>query len=130
MKKTEIAVGGLYIAKVGNNITTVRVDAIREVAGHVSGGSYAGWTSAARKVVTKTLYDVTNMKTGRKTTFRSATKFRGKAEVEQRRPFTATTATIPLPIPKIQPGKPIAASVADPLPGDNVPHGTNEGRNQ
>ena len=55
MKKSEIKVGGLYLAKVAGSVTTVRVDATR--------GSG---------------YNVTNLRTGRKTTFRSAAKFRCK----------------------------------------------------
>ena len=34
MKKSEIRVGGLYLAKVGGAVTTVRVDAIRQVTGY------------------------------------------------------------------------------------------------
>ena len=67
MKKNEIKVGGLYLAKVSGKITTVRVDAIRK-GGFTSGGS-------------QTAYDVTNLKTGRKTTFRSAAKFRCEAKL-------------------------------------------------
>lgn len=74
MKAKEIKVGGRYVAKVSNKLVTVRVDAIREVAGHVSAGSYLGWTQ--RRVADKVVYDVTNLTTGRKTTFRSAAKFR------------------------------------------------------
>lgn len=54
MKKNEIKVGGHYRAKVNGQLVTVRVDKIYE------GG----------------FYDVTNLATGRKTTFRSAAKFR------------------------------------------------------
>lgn len=64
MKKNEIKVGGLYRARVSGNSTTVRVDAIRPVTQYGSGD---------RNVV---LYDVTNLATGRRTTFRSAAKFR------------------------------------------------------
>ena len=64
MKKAEIRVGGHYRAKVSGTITTVRVDTIRERAG------YSGKN--------QTVYDVTNLKTGRKTTFRSAAKFRSE----------------------------------------------------
>lgn len=71
MKKNDIKVGGLYVARVGANITTVRVDAIREIEGRSSGTSYWAKTTPAT-----TVYDVTNIKTGRKTTFRSAMKFR------------------------------------------------------
>ena len=66
MKKDEIRVGGLYLAKVSGNVVTVRVDTIR-----ISGPYFAG---GGREV---TVYDVTNLSTGRKTTFRSAAKFRG-----------------------------------------------------
>ncbi len=69
MKKAEIKVGGLYTVKVSGKLTTVRVDAIRET------GSYR----AHQPHTPTTLYDVTNLTTGRKTTFRSATKFRGEA---------------------------------------------------
>lgn len=66
MKKAEIKLGGLYSAWVSGNYVTVRVDAIRER------DDYKG-----RSV---TVYDVTNLRTGRKTTFRSAAKFRGGGE--------------------------------------------------
>lgn len=65
MRKNEIEVGGIYIAKVNNVLTTVRVDAVRESAG-------------------KTVYDVTNLKTGRTTLFRSAAKFRAEEDVVKR----------------------------------------------
>lgn len=61
MKASEIRVGGVYIAKVSNKLTRVRVDAIRET----------GWS-----IRCVWAYDVTNLTTGRKTTFRSAAKFR------------------------------------------------------
>lgn len=69
MKKSEIKVGGLYAAKVNEKLVTVRVDNI---------GS--GFDST-------TYYNVTNLSTGRQTTFRSAAKFRSpvsKKEAEQR----------------------------------------------
>ncbi len=61
MKAKEIQVGGRYLAKVNNVVTIVRVDAVR--------ADYAG----------RTRYDVTNTRTGRATTFRSPSKFRGAA---------------------------------------------------
>lgn len=67
MKKAEIKVGGYYRAKVSGNLVTVRVDAIREVP---------GWVSGTRSSSHQSVYDVTNLKTGCKTTFRSAAKFR------------------------------------------------------
>lgn len=77
MKANEIKVGCLYTAKVSGKMTTVRVDAVRETYAF----GRTEWDSNARKC-----YDVTNLATGRKTTFRSAAKFRGVAESpEQRR---------------------------------------------
>lgn len=69
MKKAEIRVGGLYTARISGRFVTVRVDAIREAIGHAWHGT---------KEVT--VYDVTNLNTGRKTTFRSAAKFRGEVQ--------------------------------------------------
>lgn len=62
MKAGEISKGGKYIMKVNETLTTVRVDDIRE--------NYAG----------RTVYDVTNLQTGRKTMARSPSKFRRAAE--------------------------------------------------
>lgn len=58
MRKSEVKKGGIYLAKVSSKLTKVRIDVIRE--------DYKG----------DTVYDVTNLPTGRKTTFRSAAKFR------------------------------------------------------
>lgn len=74
MKAKEIKVGGRYIAKVSGKLTTVRVDAIREIS-RKSGTNYDG----SRKYRDAVVYDVTNLSTGRRITFRSATKFRGEA---------------------------------------------------
>lgn len=63
MKKDQIVVGGLYAARVSGRIVTVRVDNIREL---VVSNDYRG----------KTVYDVTNLDTGRKLTFQSCQKFR------------------------------------------------------
>ena len=63
MKKKEIRQGAFYVAKVNNKLTTVRVNDIRTV-----GNKF--WNRD------QTVYDVTNLSTGRKTTFRSAQKFR------------------------------------------------------
>lgn len=60
MKAAEIKVGGVYTAKVNGKLTTVRVDVI--------------WHYPA------TYYDVTNLTTGRQTTFRSAQRFREETE--------------------------------------------------
>ena len=61
MKATQIQTGCHYTAKVNGNLTTVRVDRIATLYG-------------PRRDAT--LYHVTNIKTGRTTTFRSAAKFR------------------------------------------------------
>lgn len=69
MKKNEIQIGGTYRAKVNGKLTTVRVDDINESDGRPSSG-------IGRKATPKaTRYQVTNLTTGRPTTFRSAQKF-------------------------------------------------------
>lgn len=76
MKQNEIKVGGIYIAKVSNKLTRVRVDEIRTY--NPTFGKYAYTTSLFKKEQLR--YDVTNLTTGRKTTFRSAAKFRGEVQ--------------------------------------------------
>lgn len=67
MKAFQIQVGGHYTAKVSGKFVTVRVDAIRNVE-NLRNRTYRN--------IFQTHYDVTNLTTGRKTTFRSAVKFR------------------------------------------------------
>jgi hypothetical protein len=62
MKAADIKQGGRYTAKISGRIVTVRVDAIRSRDYYLSG--------------MRTVYDVTNLSTGRRTTFRSAARFR------------------------------------------------------
>ena len=62
MKKNEIKVGGHYRAEVNGKLVTVRVDAIEERGAGTSRNS-------------RPSYQVTNLSTGRKLTFRSAAKF-------------------------------------------------------
>jgi hypothetical protein len=76
MKAKDIIVGGKYRAKISGRLTTVRVDATR-IIHRIAGVTYGGSTIYRDAVV----YDVTNLTTGRKTTFRSAAKFRGEADV-------------------------------------------------
>ncbi len=76
MKKAEIKVGGHYIAKVSGRIVTVRVDAIRECGGYDHN---------------RPVYDVTNLTTGRKTTFRSAAKFRSEIGGVNWKPIPSVT---------------------------------------
>jgi len=61
MKKSEIKVGGVYVAKVSNRLVKVRVDSICE---KLRGNRYYDG------------YGVTNLYTGRTAFFRSAAKFR------------------------------------------------------
>lgn len=63
MKKQDIKVGGHYLAKVNGRVVEVKVDRIEERS-----------DSRGR---TTTTYHVTSLKTGRRTTFRSAQKFQG-----------------------------------------------------
>lgn len=74
MKKADIKVGGHYVAKVSGKLTTVRVDAICEYnpTWRPSSTSYGSY----RTIKSSTHYDVTNLATSRKLTFRSAAKFR------------------------------------------------------
>lgn len=67
MTGKQIKVGGLYRAKVSGNLTIVRVDGIRETRKYRSG-----------KLADTVVYDVTNTRTGRTTTFSSAAKFRSE----------------------------------------------------
>ncbi len=67
MLANEIVVGGVYVAKVSNVLTHVRVDEIDDNA-------YKGYSQG--KVKRGTKYNVTNLRTGRRTSFRSASKFR------------------------------------------------------
>ena len=66
MRKHEIRIGGLYTARVSGRFVTMRVDNIR-----------SGFGTNQRDT---TLYDVTNLTTGRRTTFRSAAKFRAEVK--------------------------------------------------
>ncbi len=79
MKKSEIQVGGKYLAKVSGSVTTVRVDAIKN-----------RYTNSRGQLLYRQHYDVTNLKTNRKTTFRSAAKFR--SAVTGSANMTTTTA--------------------------------------
>lgn len=80
MLKHQIKLNGRYIARISGRLVTVQVDAIREIDGWGPGrGSIYRPASKA-----KTVYDVTNLATGRKTTFRSASKFRWPDSEEKR----------------------------------------------
>jgi hypothetical protein len=70
MKIADVQVGGRYVAKVSGVLTTVRVLAVRETV------SYRG---ALRSVI-----DVVNERTGRRTTFRSAARLRRPIPVESK----------------------------------------------
>src|SRR6185503_5121579 len=98
MKASQIKPLGIYTAKVSNNLTQVQVNQIR-----------------TRRSDGRTVYEVTNLKTGRKTTFESAAKFRSEATKEsaddksgisrrdsqnrsKHRNSEATTANVPEPV--------------------------------
>jgi hypothetical protein len=68
MKANEITVGKNYYAKVSGKITMVRVDAIHET---LSAANVYPFSDRPAK-----RYEVTNLSTGRRTTFRSAARFR------------------------------------------------------
>lgn len=68
MKISDIEVGGRYVAKVSGVLTTVRVLAIRDAWTH---------NGSSRSVI-----DVVNERTGRRTTFRSAARLRRLAGKE------------------------------------------------
>lgn len=82
MKAKDIKVGGTYTARVSGRLVKVKVDGIREV--HMSPRSF--WSRSLYS--TKTVYDVTNLATGRKLTFKSAAKFR-MVEREQEKKLAA-----------------------------------------
>jgi len=65
MKKSEVEVGGVYVAKVSGRLVAVRID--RE-------SPYGGWQA-------------TNLKSGRSIRIRTAARLRGRA--------ARTTATVP-----------------------------------
>ena len=88
MKRAEIVVGGHYLAKISGRIVTVKVLAIREVEGY-GRSQYTG-----KKLMNdKTLFDVLNTVTGRKTTFKSAAKFRGWAKADNTGPSHSRMGT-------------------------------------
>lgn len=68
MKKSDIKVGGYYRANVSGILVTVRVDEISTFN-----------SNKYRKGGTR--YEVTNLRTGRMLTFRSARKFRRETNV-------------------------------------------------
>lgn len=78
MKKNEIRVKGIYLAKVSGTLVPVQVDEITELEGvtlkhsQTWGLSYIPPTRYKASI----RYHVTNLVTGRKTVFRAATKFR------------------------------------------------------
>ncbi len=82
MKQSEIKVGNHYIAKVSNQLTTVRVDEIGKSE------LRPGYRRAGR------FYACTNLTTGRKVTFKSASKFRQGANSENKNRSQADKKTI------------------------------------
>lgn len=68
MKISDIDIGGRYVAKVAGVLTVVRVMEIRNA-----------WTANG---LSRTVIDVVNERTGRRTTFRSAARLRRPAGKE------------------------------------------------
>jgi hypothetical protein len=82
VKKSEVKVGSYYLAKVNGRTVPVRLDSIEQATRRI-GNNYSGESVYGEK----SLYCVTNLASGRETTFRSAAKFQAEitqAEVEKR----------------------------------------------
>ena len=68
MKKAEIVIGEVYLAKVSRALVPVRIDSVR----HLYGGGTRGWTA-------------TNLVTGREIHVRSAARLRRRISAEELR---------------------------------------------
>lgn len=77
MRHADLTEGGIYAAKISGRIVPVRIDSIVERWEPASG--WARSTRARGRTVYR--YGVTNLATGRKTTFRSAQKFRRRVSL-------------------------------------------------
>jgi hypothetical protein len=64
VRQSQLTVGRTYLAKVSGRLTVVRLDEARVVRRYVT-----------RSSLEKTVFDVTNLRTGRKLTFKSARRF-------------------------------------------------------
>ena len=80
MKASEIHIGAYYLAKVSGKVVTVRVESITEVPGRHIPEAHRP-IGGRSKYPDRTVYGVTNLDTGRKTTFRSAQRFRSLARI-------------------------------------------------
>ena len=115
MKKKEITVGGRYYAKVSGKSVIVRVDAIREVVGYGK-----TWINL------RTVYDVTNRSTGRKTTFRSAQRFIGPVKSKEKSDEIKSKGSegrgeeVREPAPAVRPGQSDDGASRDQVPGDEA----------
>lgn len=106
MKKSEVKVGGVYRARVSGNFVDVRVEKIRQRADH-----------NGRDV---TVFDVLNLATGRRTTFRSAAKLRH--EVGKKPPRKPTVADAEVDLVEAA-ARVAAAIVGDDAGTDDAPLG-------
>lgn len=93
MKKADIKIGGHYLMKVSGSVVPVRVDTVREIS------SFQGRV--------QTVYDCTNLKTGRSCKAHSAAKFRGPFATDTWKRPNPTTAVGAAP----EPIEPIADSL-------------------
>lgn len=88
MKKNEVKVGGYYLAKVSGALTAVRVDEIMPNRGGNTGGDG---------------YAVTILRSRRKTTFRSAAKFRKELTKEESKKYDNQVNTKEFPSQQLTP---------------------------
>ena len=76
MRKEDIVVGGVYLAKVSGQLVKVRVNDIEnQTLRKHAGYSYNG-VPKTYKSTSRTIYVVTNLRTGRVISFKSAGRFR------------------------------------------------------
>lgn len=88
MTASQVKVGGVYLAKVSNRIVEVRLDKIDSI----------DMRQGTMGLVTKRIYRVTNLRTGRQTSFRSASKFRsGTLSPEEKARRAALTSPPQIP---------------------------------
>ena len=73
-KKSQVTVGQVWMAKVSGTVCRVRVDSIRETE------PFYSWNQGFRKLVrpSTTIYECTNLRTGKQIRVHSATRFRSE----------------------------------------------------
>lgn len=71
MKRADVVIGGVYIARVSDRLVPVRIDAPHQRVGYFGGRTVNHW-------------DATNLSTGRKIEIRSAAKLRRAVALDLR----------------------------------------------